>query len=180
MDQILPRDVREVDRAWLEHVRWATDHLQQRLDGAAQAAWGLAGLAGVFVALIAPTVLRDLVGWAVWLGLTAMAALTCAVVILLLGVLPRSIEGINVVNYREVWRSYLQPTDGAPYSSSDVARIEALLVEEQLQSRGDPSPLIAMVKLLRKRHRALRLAIATTAGGAALIVTAVFASVISS
>lgn len=171
------RDVHQIDAVWLEHVRWVTDHLQQRLDAAAHVAWGLAGLAGIFLALIAPIVLDGLEGTAAWLGVGAMGALTVAIVLLLVGAMPRKVGGINVVNYRALWKAHQRPTEGDTYTPADLERIEALLVEEQLQSRGPSSPLVDIVELITKRHQAIKHAIIATTTGAALLVIAVFLSI---
>jgi len=159
---------------WLEHVRWTMDHFQRRLDAAGQAAWALAGLNGVFVALIAPIV-GDFSGSAQVLSLQAMLAMTSAIFIIFFSATPRSIASINVESYRQLWKAHHSQKTVPGYSPSDPA---TAIVEESLQFHDQASPLVELVQLAEKRQRAIRWALLMTAVGAALLVVAVLASII--
>lgn len=153
------------------------DHFHGRLDSAGQSAWALAGLNGVFVALISPLV-DDFTGVAQILGLLAVGAATLAVFVIFHGARPRSVASINVESYRRLWKAHLSPNTHA-VPGYDPKNPAAAIVEELLQFHDKDSPLVEIMQLTEDRYDAIKRALAMTGLGAALLVAAVTTSIIT-
>lgn len=157
------------DAAWVAHLRWAMEHLQHRYDAAGQSAWALVGLQGVFVALVAPVAVA-FDGAARWLAFVTMLCLGAGAGRVIVGMFPKSIESINVSNYRNLWKS----------STGDkrIDRLEGLFVEELLQSGGAMSPLDSLSQLTEARFASVKAGALLTVAAIAFLVISVFVQMV--
>lgn len=155
---------------WLVHLRWAIDHVDSNLQALTQSLWALTGLQGVTIALIAQLV-GSAHGTARWLAFASMCLVTAGACISLAGSAPRPAPSINPTHYRKLWAESMPEGERASLAGD--------LVEEILQSAGDPSPLEASVALAAKRGWYLRLSAAVTVVGLLVLAVAALVLIVS-
>lgn len=136
---------------WLQHLQWAMDHLQHRLELSGQIAWGLFAGQGVLAAFLVSLIGAEL--RPAWFAYTGSAAvLAVAMLVVMYAVVPRDTRTIEPAQYAQYWADEIRGTN--PFS------VPAMFIEEFLQSKTDGlSAHTSLRDAINRRYELVRRAV---------------------